>query len=189
MQRGARYHAKELGEKTYLSDSACKQGHVSLRDTKTGSCLVCKSMNSPKYSRTKYLKHKDKIQQQHREYRQNNLEKDLENKRKYYQKNKEKTLEYQKWYRENNRDKDRAWKKAYKERKRNRTPEWLTNEHKAQILEFYTKAENLTKITGIVHQVDHIVPLRGSKVSGLHVPWNLQILTKQENTSKRNRFG
>ena len=62
-----------------------------------------------------------------------------------------------------------------------RTPKWLTLEHYAQMLETYAKAKAQGK------QVDHIIPLQGELVSGLHVPWNLQILTAIENQSKGNR--
>ena len=69
-----------------------------------------------------------------------------------------------------------------------RTLIWLTKEHYKQIADFYKKAKELDALTGIKHHVDHIVPLQGENVSGLHVPWNLQILTAAENCSKNNSF-
>lgn len=69
-----------------------------------------------------------------------------------------------------------------------RTPKWLTIENHREIEQKYIEAQRKTIETGIPHQVDHIVPLRGKMVSGLHVPWNLQILTRSENGSKGNKI-
>ncbi|MEQ6358083.1 hypothetical protein ABNX05_26230, partial [Lysinibacillus sp. M3] len=52
---------------------------------------------------------------------------------------------------------------------------------------FYQEAKRLFKDTGVAHHVDHIVPLQGKYVSGLHVPWNLQILTALEISKKSNK--
>ena len=68
------------------------------------------------------------------------------------------------------------------------TPSWLTKEQRDDIINIYQAAAARTLHTNIQHEVDHIVPLRGENVSGLHVPWNLQILTEQENRQKSNKF-
>lgn len=52
----------------------------------------------------------------------------------------------------------------------------------------YARATHLTQLTGVRHHVDHIVPLKGANVSGLHVPWNLQCLPARDNIAKHNRF-
>ena len=66
-------------------------------------------------------------------------------------------------------------------------PKWLTEAHYDEMLAFYTQAKQLELFDGEERHVDHIVPLQGKTVSGLHVPWNLQILTASENISKGNK--
>ncbi len=68
-----------------------------------------------------------------------------------------------------------------------RTPAWLTDANFKAMLVFYEEAKSLTEQTGVKYEVDHIVPLLGENVCGLHVPWNLQILTQSENRSKGNK--
>ena len=72
--------------------------------------------------------------------------------------------------------------------KKHRTPAWLTAEHKVQMEAFYKKAHTRTKSTGTKMHVDHVVPLQGKTVCGLHVPWNLQVITASENLAKNNRL-
>ncbi len=64
-------------------------------------------------------------------------------------------------------------------------PPWVETE---SLRVFYVRAKELERDTGIPHHVDHIVPLRGKSVCGLHVPWNLQVLPAEDNLRKGNRI-
>lgn len=69
-----------------------------------------------------------------------------------------------------------------------RTPPWLTKEQLKEIEEIYALAKELQWLSEEPLHVDHIIPLQGENVSGLHVPWNLQILPRSLNLSKNNNF-
>lgn len=71
-------------------------------------------------------------------------------------------------------------------KKRSATPPWADE---VAIRAFYLEAARLTKETGVEHQVDHVIPLQGKTVTGLHVHTNLQVLPKAANQSKGNRWG
>lgn len=91
-------------------------------------------------------------------------------------------------YHEINKEQYTAIKKKHKNSILNNTPKWLTYEMLSEIDSIYTKARELSKTTGIQHDVDHIVPLKGKNISGLHVPWNLQILQHTTNIKKGNKY-
>ena len=76
----------------------------------------------------------------------------------------------------------------YRALKLQRTPKWLSKSQYKDILKVYSKCRKVSRKTGVKHEVDHIVPLKGRHVCGLHVPWNLQIITKSENAKKGNRY-
>lgn len=90
----------------------------------------------------------------------------------------------------------REWKRSHPDRvnaetarrhaaKLNAIPTWSDE---SAIRTFYEQAKTLTADTGITHHVDHIVPLRGKTVCGLHVAWNLQVITGSENCRKSNKL-
>ena len=56
-----------------------------------------------------------------------------------------------------------------------------------EIEEFYKEARRLTEETGVNHVVDHYWPINGKGSCGLHVPWNLRVITQRENDSKGNQ--
>jgi hypothetical protein len=71
----------------------------------------------------------------------------------------------------------------------NATPSWLNKKDIEDIHFVYRTAAKLTDETGIQHEVDHIVPLQGKKVCGLHVAWNLEAIPASVNRAKGNKHG
>jgi 5-methylcytosine-specific restriction endonuclease McrA len=67
-------------------------------------------------------------------------------------------------------------------------PKWLTFEQRREIELIYEHARECEALTGDQYVVDHIVPLKGDNVCGLHVPWNLQVLPSDVNDSKGNKL-
>lgn len=100
----------------------------------------------------------------------------------------QRTAEQQKQYARDNRHRYAAHLAARRAALEQRTPAWLTPEDFAQMTRVYKLAKRLTELTGVEHHVDHELPLRGKKVSGLHVPQNLRVITASANISKRNEF-
>jgi hypothetical protein len=68
-----------------------------------------------------------------------------------------------------------------------RTPKWLTVDDIWLMREAYSLAQLRTQMFGFAWHVDHILPLQGKVVSGLHVPQNLQVISWADNLSKANR--
>jgi hypothetical protein len=67
------------------------------------------------------------------------------------------------------------------------TPKWLSAEDKSKIISIYLHARDCQAVTGEPYHVDHIIPLQGETVCGLHVPWNLCVLPAEVNIRKSNK--
>lgn len=112
----------------------------------------------------------------------------LEIKRAWQDRNREYVNAYNNQWRKDNPDKHAAQEAKRRASKSNATPSWLSPEHLAHIKRFYKLAKLMEDITGDKHHVDHVVPLKGENVCGLHVPWNLQVLPAKINLKKSNNF-
>ena len=120
-------------------------------------------------------------------WHQKNKEKHSELTSKWYAENKENHLENSRIWYANNRHRKIATTSAREKRVINATPAWLSNEQKLQIQAHYKQALQLS-IEGVKYEVDHIVPIKNKIVCGLNVPWNMQVITRQENRSKATKF-
>ena len=117
-----------------------------------------------------------------------NKEKILENSKAYYQANAEERKAKQRLWSKTNRGTANALSKRYKLKKINATPAWLSESQLLHIKCKYQLAAMLN-IHGVeAWHVDHIVPIRGKDVCGLHVPWNLRVIPAKDNMTKGNRL-
>lgn len=157
-----------------------------------------------------YLKNKDKEKAYQKKYRLANPDKVISAQdkskydKKYYENNKEDKLAQSKMWRRDNREKCRlasaeyyknnkahfrASRAAYRAKRLSATPKWLTPEDKWMINEVYELSQLRSELTGVKCHVDHIIPIQGVNVCGLHTPYNMQVITAHENIKKSNKFG
>ena len=86
-------------------------------------------------------------------------------------------------WRQNNPHKIAEMEQKRRASKLKATVEWSDRD---QIRLVFAVASSLKKLTGYSYHVDHVIPLRGEKVCGLHVAENLQIVTAFDNLAKRH---
>jgi predicted GNAT family acetyltransferase len=156
-------------------------------------CKQCASEERNAY----YAANRDKEAKRHIEYREANLEAIRQKRREYQAKwvtanHERKRLmdsEYQKQKRLLGdpvfKAKSVERNARYFSRRKAATPLWANIE---KIEAFYVQAQLLTQKTGVKHEVDHIVPLQGRRVTGFHVESNLQVIPKALNRAKSNRY-
>lgn len=157
-----RKEALSTGLKTYSTGKPCPKGHFSDRYASNSCCIECKKLESKVKSPTAKER----------------------SKRHYYKNKTILNVKSREWKRLNP-GKINAINNARYASLKKRMPIWANPEC---IKNIYEKCYEISKSTGIIHHVDHIVPLQGDLVCGLHVEWNLQIITAEENLRKNNKF-
>ena len=184
------------------------------KDGLQSSCIACQKIGCAasrakkleqyrQKSRDNYAKDPAAKLAKNKAWTAKNRERHAQLNRDYYQRNREAKLSVNRLWREANPERMRAielaWKAenphrvtAYAAKRRaaalQRTPKWLTLDDILLIEKVYAEARRLSQETGVPHEVDHIFPLQGKLVSGLHVPSNLQVLPKSKNRSKCNTW-
>ena len=179
--------AKAIGAKFYFTGKPCARGHIDKRRI-SGTCVTCrdeknkewylrKKKQDPEHGKRRYQQNKV----YHAKYNKKNKEYHKEYNRKWYLRNKDYYNEYYKNYAKENPEKYKINNAKRRASKLQRAPAWLTDTQLKEIRRFYTTCPE-------GYEVDHIYPLQGKTVSGLHVPWNLQHLTAEENRVKSNKL-
>lgn len=137
-------------------------------------CVPCEKERKAKWvqDNLEYVLEKTK------KYQKENQDQVKQTKQNWARKNPEYAAQYSKQWKLNNRKRVRAEISARRKRLQQHTPIWATRQ---EIVAFY---ENCPE----GFHVDHIIPLKGKLVSGLHTLANLQYLPAKENMSKGNKY-
>lgn len=162
----ARKLAVNLGHKNYFTGIPCKYGHTAPRQTSNGKCHDCEINKRQKLAHKEY----------HKKYYADNKETTIKE-----WKSRPEVITKSKEY-ERNRIRDKKLKLSYERirqlKKQQQVPKWA-NKH---------CIKQIYKDCPFDKHVDHIVPLQGTNVCGLHVEYNLQYLSPTENCKKGNKF-
>ena len=164
-----RKEAREKNILYYLTGKPCKKGHFTKRRVSNGGCVMCDKEHTDRWREA----NPDKKREKDREYAcaWNNA-------------NRHRRQEIWRRWAKSNPDKTNANQARRRATKKNATPFWANQE---EIKRFYATSKEFEQLTGIIHHVDHIYPLKSDFLCGLHVENNLQVLTAEKNIFKHNR--
>lgn len=143
----------------------CIHGHDGLRYIKHGHCVQCGNERA----RKSYDGNRDQYNARNKLWREANKAHTQSKRASWDKRNKEKRADCQF---------ERACRVFLA------TPAWVD---KQKVIEVYRAARRLSRETGEKHTVDHVIPLNGRDVCGLHVHYNLQVMTAKMNSAKKNR--
>ena len=150
-------------------------------------CMLKDKERQKQYAREWYLRNRELTIARARAWELANPEKTAEKKQRWRKKNPENVKKHKEIWRKKNPHKLNAYVGKRRAAKLLRTPKWLTADDLFIIEEAYHVAKLRTELTNIPWHVDHILPLQGKKVSGLHVPGNIQVIPAKINLQKSNK--
>lgn len=150
----------DTDSKWYFTGKPCKNGHIAPRLKSNRSCKECSYLKREAYEQSEVYTS-------------------------WKQKNKNKVSSA---WQKRNKGSVNATTRKYQASKIKRTPSWLSEFDLLKIKCLYQLAVMRTQESGQEWHVDHVVPLQGETVSGLHVPWNLRVIPATENLRKNNKY-
>lgn len=185
MELISRQDAQNLKLKKFFTGLVCSRGHVAERYVISRLCVVCASIHNTAEGRKDLAKqYRKDNKEKTRQYRKDNLDK----RREWLAANKDKTSAHKKTYRQNHSDVVLANNAKRRTSKQKRNAKWGTELTDLVVVEAYHLCELRENMTGFSWHVDHVIPLNGKVVSGLHVWNNLAVIPAAENMSKSNRY-
>jgi len=148
-------------------------------------CIACAKIHNKQY----YSENREEILVKSLQYERDNPEMKRKHTRLRYLRHKEKCdIANKAWY-EANKGRKNELTARRREGIKQATPPWADDEWNEFIVrECYALARLRTDIVGVSFHVDHIVPIGGKNVCGLHIWNNLQVITAKENTEKNNKW-
>ena len=174
-----RSEAKSKGLSKYFTGKPCKHGHISPRNTLTARCIECHRVREVKNRSINIEKYREACRRYYKTEKGFLASKAASDRYRLKDENKEIIAKVKYKSKEKNRSLYTAISKTYAKRVKSRIPKW---QEPKKIKEFYQMASFL----GL--EVDHIVPITSDLVCGLHCLDNFQLLTREQNASKGNRF-
>ena len=176
----------------YFNGIPCLRGHIGERRTASGQCVTCRKImprKRYKYPRKKFadlpLEQKARHKATAKKWRESNPGANSRSALAWAKANPARKAENNAAYSKRYPEKTRATRMLRIATTLRATPRWADI---AAIKAIYAECVQTQNRTGVKHEVDHIVPLRGRTVCGLHVHWNLQILSRTENRKKWIKF-
>lgn len=198
MWPASRAEAKAAGASHYFTGRPCKSGHVCERRVDSKNCVQCKRdrdnrraarperrASRVEYDRRRYIEAPGYFERKNRAYYAAKADAMNAKKRAYWAANRDRMAEAARAWRARNRHVIRELCARRKKAVKRAIPAWA---NMAAVREVYREAVRLTRETGVLHHVDHIVPLQGRHVCGLHVENNLRAIPWRENVAKKNRY-